>query len=266
MLSLNIGASGMLAQQLNVDVISNNLANMTTTGYKRQRAQFQDLMYQNIERPGATSSDVGTIVPSGIQLGLGVKAASVHRLHSQGSAIITDNEFDVAIMNANRKNWPMTAYLNFHIENGKKEYQIVKAMTKQYSMPLECAIFLLAGGYSMWRETRNDFKQGKFKIKSLQRCNEIGASLMFMKNNFNIRLTRSFITAYAVVSEHPKFKWERFKTALKSKSALLLRGTNTEDFVRVFDKIYNGNVHNKINFTRYFLDREYQDDEEGDDS
>ncbi|HCK32136.1 MAG: flagellar basal-body rod protein FlgG [Micavibrio sp.] len=98
MLSLNIGASGMLAQQLNVDVISNNLANMTTTGYKRQRAQFQDLMYQNIERPGATSSDVGTIVPSGIQLGLGVKAASVHRLHSQGSAIITDNEFDVAIM------------------------------------------------------------------------------------------------------------------------------------------------------------------------
>tara|TARA_X000000950_G_C13829198_1_gene625381 strand:+ start:460 stop:1239 length:780 start_codon:yes stop_codon:yes gene_type:complete len=175
-----------------------------------------------------------------------------------------ENEFDVAIMNANRKNWPMTAYLNFHIENGKKDYQIIRAMTKQYSLPLECAIFLLAGGYSMWRETRADFKQGKFKIKTLQRCNEIGADLMFMKNNFNIRLTRSFITAYAVVSEHPKFKWDRFKTALKSKSALLLRGTNTEDFVRVFDKIYNGNVHNKINFVRYFVDREYQDGEEDD--
>ena len=173
-----------------------------------------------------------------------------------------ENEFDVAIMNANRKNWPMTAYLNFHIENGKKDYQIIKAMTKQYSLPLECAIFLLAGGYSMWRETRADFKQGKFRIKTLQRCNEIGADLMFMKNNFNIRLTRSFITAYAVVSEHPKFKWDRFKTALKSKSALLLRGTNTEDFVRAFDKIYNGNVHNKINFIRYFIDREYQENEE----
>ena len=165
-------------------------------------------------------------------------------------------------MNANRKNWSMKGYLDFHIENGKKDYQIVKAMTKQYSLPLECAIFLLAGGYSMWRETRNDFKQGKFKIKTLQRCNEIGSDLMFMKNNFNIKLTRSFITAYAVVSEHPKFKWDRFKTALKSKSALLLRGTNTEDFVRVFDKIYNGNVHNKINFIRYFIDREYQEDEE----
>ena len=172
-----------------------------------------------------------------------------------------ENEFDVAIMNANRKNWPMTAYLNFQIENGKKHYQIIKAMTKQYSLPLECAIFLLAGGYSMWRETRNDFKQGKFKIKTLQRCNEIGADLMFMKNNFNIRLTRSFITAYAVVSEHPRFKWDRFKTALKTKSAMLLRGTNTEDFVRVFDKIYNGNTSNKINFIRYFIDREYQEDE-----
>ena len=172
-----------------------------------------------------------------------------------------ENEFDVAIMNANRKNWSMKGYLDFHIENGKKDYQIVRAMTKQYSLPLECAIFLLAGGYSMWRETRNDFKQGKFKITALQRCNDIGSSLMFMKNNFNIKLTRSFITAYAVVSEHPKFKWDRFKTALKSKSAMLLRGTNTEDFVRVFDKIYNGNVHNKINFTRYFIDREYQEDE-----
>ena len=116
-------------------------------------------------------------------------------------------------------------------------------------------------GYSMWRETRNDFKQGKFKMTHLQRCNDLGGSLMFMKNNFGIKLTRSFITAFAVCSEHPRFKWERFKTALKSKSALLLRGTNTEDFIRVFDKIYNGNMSNKINFIRYFVDREYQEGE-----
>lgn len=173
-----------------------------------------------------------------------------------------ENEFDVAVMNANRKNWPMTAYLNFHIENGKKDYQIVKAMTRQYSLPLECAMFLLSGRYSMWTPLRDDFKQGKFKITHLQRCNDIGSSLMYLKNNFNIRMTRGFITAYAVVSEHPKFKWERFKNALKSKSALLLRGTNTEDFVRVFDKIYNGNSPNKINFIRYFIDRDYQNNED----
>lgn len=98
MRSLDIGATGMLAQQRNVDVISNNIANMTTTGFKKQRAAFQDLLYQNIDRPGATSSDAGTIVPSGIQLGLGVRTGSVYREHSQGAVQITDNPLDLAIL------------------------------------------------------------------------------------------------------------------------------------------------------------------------
>mgnify|MGYP000950681841 FL=1 len=75
-LTLDIGATGMLAQQLNVDTISNNVANMTTTGFKRQRAQFQDLLYQTKIQPGAASSD-STTIPSGIQQGLGVKAGSI---------------------------------------------------------------------------------------------------------------------------------------------------------------------------------------------
>ena len=97
MRSLDIGATGMLAQQLNVDVISNNIANMTTTGYKRQRAAFQDLIYQNIDRPGSTSSDAGTTVPSGLQLGLGVRSGAVYRMHGQGALRITENPLDVAI-------------------------------------------------------------------------------------------------------------------------------------------------------------------------
>ncbi|HEY8963458.1 MAG TPA: flagellar basal-body rod protein FlgG [Alphaproteobacteria bacterium] len=97
MLSLDIAATGMQAQQMNVDVISNNIANMTTTGFKRQRAQFQDLIYQNKVRPGITSSDVGTIVPSGIQLGLGVKPGSVYRINEQGTISMTGNFYDIAI-------------------------------------------------------------------------------------------------------------------------------------------------------------------------
>lgn len=96
-ITLDIGATGMLAQQLNVDVISNNIANMTTTGYKRQRAEFQDLLYQNKLRPGSTSSDFGNIVPAGIQQGLGVKAGSVYRINEQGSLQITENSLDLAI-------------------------------------------------------------------------------------------------------------------------------------------------------------------------
>lgn len=95
--SLDIGATGMLAQQMNVDVISNNIANMTTSGFKRQRAEFHDLIYQNKLRPGAPSSDSGTITPAGIQFGLGVGIGSVYRLHEQGTIQMTENKLDLAI-------------------------------------------------------------------------------------------------------------------------------------------------------------------------
>ena len=95
-LTLDIGATGMLAQQLNVDTISNNIANMTTTGFKRQRAEFQDLLYQTKVRPGSASSDQGTTIPAGIQQGLGVKAGSVYRINEQGALQMTGNELDLA--------------------------------------------------------------------------------------------------------------------------------------------------------------------------
>ena len=89
MRSLSIAATGMMAQQLNVEVISNNIANMTTAGYKRRRPEFQDLLYQNYRRIGASSSDVGTIVPTGVQVGLGVMPAAVYRIHEQGNMVAT---------------------------------------------------------------------------------------------------------------------------------------------------------------------------------
>ena len=84
MRSLDIAGTGMHAQQTNVEVISNNIANMTTTGYKRRRAEFQDLIYQNLRRVGSNSSDTGTIVPAGAQIGLGVKTG----LFAMYSAIV----------------------------------------------------------------------------------------------------------------------------------------------------------------------------------
>jgi flagellar basal-body rod protein FlgG len=97
MRALSIAATGMLAQQTNVEVIANNLANMNTTGFKEQRAEFEDLLYQNVEQQGAQSSDTGTIVPSGIQLGAGVRTAAVYRINRQGDLQTTSNPYDVAI-------------------------------------------------------------------------------------------------------------------------------------------------------------------------
>jgi flagellar basal-body rod protein FlgG len=97
MRALRTAASGMAAQQLNVEVISNNIANMNTVGFKRQRAEFQDLLYQNVERMGAQSSSQGTVVPTGIQIGVGVKAGSVYRITEQGTPSQTGNRYDLAI-------------------------------------------------------------------------------------------------------------------------------------------------------------------------
>lgn len=97
MRSLNIASTGMLAQQINVEVISNNIANMNTTAYTRRRPEFSDLLYQNLRRVGATSSDAGTIVPTGVQVGLGVKTTAVYRITEQGSVQSTDNPLDLAI-------------------------------------------------------------------------------------------------------------------------------------------------------------------------
>ncbi len=97
MRSLSIAATGMLAQQTNVDVISNNIANMNTTSYKRQRAEFQDLLYQQVSRPGAESSSDGNRVPTGIQIGAGVRTGGVYRIGEQGAATSTGNPYDLEI-------------------------------------------------------------------------------------------------------------------------------------------------------------------------
>ncbi|CAH0181377.1 flagellar basal-body rod protein FlgG [Erwinia aphidicola] len=94
--SLWIAKTGLDAQQTNMDVIANNLANVSTNGFKRQRAVFEDLMYQTMRQPGAQSSDQTTL-PSGLQIGTGTRPVATERLHNQGNLSQTDSSKDVAI-------------------------------------------------------------------------------------------------------------------------------------------------------------------------
>jgi flagellar basal-body rod protein FlgG len=94
--ALYSAASGMTAQQLNVDNIAHNLANANTTGFKQRRAQFQDLLYQNLVQPGASAGQQ-TVVPTGLQLGLGTRASSNEIIFTQGNFSATENPFDVVI-------------------------------------------------------------------------------------------------------------------------------------------------------------------------
>jgi flagellar basal-body rod protein FlgG len=97
MKALQIAATGMAAQQMKVDVVSNNLANMSTTGYNSRRVDFADLHYQQYSRPGAISASDGSMLPTGIQIGLGVRPTSVSVVLAQGSLTQTGGDLDVAI-------------------------------------------------------------------------------------------------------------------------------------------------------------------------
>ena len=97
--SLHTAATGMKAQQTNMDVQANNIANVSTTGFKKSRAEFEDLMYQTNLEPGAATGAT-TISPTGVQVGLGVKTAATAKDFEQGSAKVTNNAFDVEIEGA----------------------------------------------------------------------------------------------------------------------------------------------------------------------
>jgi len=97
MRALKIAATGMSAQQMNVDVLSNNIANINTTGFKRQRAAFRDLIYQDQIVAGSATSAAGNISPAGVQTGLGVNIGSTYDIHEQGPLQRTESSLDFAI-------------------------------------------------------------------------------------------------------------------------------------------------------------------------
>lgn len=114
MRALRIAAAGMAAQQTQVEVISNNLANMSTTGYNTRRAEFADLHYQQLTRPGTINASDGTILPTGVQLGLGVRPTSVTVMLAQGSLAATGGDLDIGIEG--------NGYLEVTLPDGRAAY------------------------------------------------------------------------------------------------------------------------------------------------
>ncbi len=114
MLALQISASGMMAQERRTETVANNLANMNTSGYQRRRTEFNDLIYKTVNRPSSVSSRSGDEVPSGVHLGLGVKAGSIYRVTEQGNLKSTGSPLDVAIQGS--------GYFQVQLPNGETAY------------------------------------------------------------------------------------------------------------------------------------------------
>lgn len=111
---LKIAATGMAAQQMRVETISNNLANMSTTGYNARRAEFADLHYQQLARAGTINAADGTVLPTGVQLGLGVRPSAISVQLAQGSLTQTNGDLDLAIDGA--------GYLEVRLPSGQSGY------------------------------------------------------------------------------------------------------------------------------------------------
>lgn len=114
MRALKIAATGMAAQQMRVETISNNLANMSTTGYNTRRAEFADLHYQQMARPGTVNATDGTVLPTGVQLGLGVRPAAISVTLSQGALSATGGDLDLAVEG--------NGYLEVALPSGQSAY------------------------------------------------------------------------------------------------------------------------------------------------
>lgn len=111
---LNIAATGMAAQEKLTAILSNNIANINTTGYKAQRGNFQDLFYEQVQKPGSSTSDAGTINPSGLQVGSGVTMSSTYRVHTQGGVVETGGDLDLMVSGK--------GYFQVTLPNGETAY------------------------------------------------------------------------------------------------------------------------------------------------
>lgn len=142
--SLWISKTGLDAQQTQMDVISNNLANVSTTGFKRSRAVFEDLLYQTIRQPGAQSSQQ-TQIPSGLQIGTGVRPVATERIHTQGNLQLTGNQLDVAVQGAGFFQVLMPDGTTAYTRDGSFQTDSQGQLVTASGFPIQPAITIPAG-------------------------------------------------------------------------------------------------------------------------
>ena len=146
--SLSIAKTGLDAQQTQLDVVANNLANVGTTGFKRSRAVFEDLMYQNLRQSGGQTSDQ-TRMPSGLQLGTGVRVVATERIHTQGNSTKTDKPTDVMINNDGFFQVLMPDGTTAYTRDGSFQRSATGQLTTASGYPLQPAITVPAGSGSL---------------------------------------------------------------------------------------------------------------------
>ena len=179
----------------------------------------------------------------------------------------SDDALDMAIYNAGRKNWNLNNFLDFHCTMNKQDYKIVKSKMEQYGLPVCETHYLLLGKATSHKTITDKFKLGNFKIPAggIANFDDHMVQMAYINNVFNEgnSFKRPFIRAFSIMKRHPKYDFQRFKTALKTKAAKLLAANNSDDYILQFDNIYNSGLRDKnkrMNLIQFTKDRDFEKD------
>ena len=184
------------------------------------------------------------------------------------SVLIVDAQMPVhKSNNAGRKNWNLNNFLDFHCTMNKQDYKIVKSKMEQYGLPVCETHYLLLGKATSHKTITDKFKLGNFKIPAggIANFDDHMVQMAYINNVFNEgnSFKRRFIRAFSIMKRHPKYDFQRFKTALKTKAAKLLAANNSDDYILQFDNIYNSGLRDKnkrMNLIQFTKDRDFEKD------
>jgi len=176
----------------------------------------------------------------------------------------SDDALDTARANTGKKNWNLNNFLNFHCTRGKQDYKICASKMTQYGMPVAETLALLNGRATVCRLQTEEFKLGDFSIAAgrLSRFDQIAKEITYIAKQIDPngkKLKRQLIRAYLIMCKHPKFSFDRLKSAMKSKGGKLAAVTNSSDYIEQFDRVYNGGLtrDKKVDFLKFALDRDF---------
>ena len=175
----------------------------------------------------------------------------------------SNDAYDMALLNSNRSQWSLEDYLNFYCTYQKKDYLILRSKIKEYNLPVVEAVSLFHNRVGLDINSQIDYKEGNFKIPpgGIARFDRIVSEMKYINDLIfdSKKMKRGFIRAYVVADRCPKWDFNRFKAAMKSKGARLLGAQTTEDYISQFDKIYNAGLvaSKKIKLARFFEDKDF---------
>jgi hypothetical protein len=176
----------------------------------------------------------------------------------------SDDALDTARMNTGKRNWNLDNFLKFHCDRNRQYYKICRSKMEQFGMPVAETLALLNGKATVFKDMTEDFKLGNFSIPSgnIAKFDRIAKEMTHIAKHIDpsaTKLKRQLIRAYLILCKHPKFSFDRLKSAMRSKGGKLSAVTSKDEYIEQLDRVYNGGLtrDKKVDLLKFALDRDF---------